>query len=302
MGAYKKTLDETKVQKMVVYFIPVGIIVAVTLLAFGGGAWLFGNFLIGLLPILNFLFIPLVLVAASLSYIASTVHGRDGHLSHFRACIAGVTGFVVAVQAWLWSVLGVDGYDVNSFTRTLLGPNGETVSFSIDNTYRTLDVVGCALIKVVLAAGVFVAVAALLDLFLGAIGKMSNELAMISEIFAIALIVFLGIQFVHGTTADYMNQQVAWAQEHSRTVGEYRLMLNCRPNQSMLMNFNKNETPGTQMIPWYCEVKAGTTLTVTNKREYDIWMNKNDEYVECYTSDGVYGFVKADLLEGYDAG
>ena len=41
-------------------------------------------------------------------------------------------------------------------------------------------------------------------------------------------------------------------------------------------------------------------MKVTNDTEFDIWMNKNEKYVECYSDDGIYGYVKADLLEGYD--
>lgn len=64
---------------MIVYVIPVAVVVIAFLLIFAGGIWLVGNFLVEMIPILNFLFLPLEIGAAVLAFIvgASYVGKRE---------------------------------------------------------------------------------------------------------------------------------------------------------------------------------------------------------------------------------
>lgn len=63
---------------MIVYVIPVAVVVIAFLLIFAGGIWLVGNFLVEMIPILNFLFLPLEIGAAVLAFIVGQVMwGRE---------------------------------------------------------------------------------------------------------------------------------------------------------------------------------------------------------------------------------
>lgn len=65
---------------MVVVFIPTIIVVAVIILLLFGGTWVLGNFFVGLLPGLNFLFLPLELAVAYTAFFATTqiCEGKGG--------------------------------------------------------------------------------------------------------------------------------------------------------------------------------------------------------------------------------
>lgn len=286
---------------MVVYVIPAAVVVIAFLLIFAGGAWVVGNFLIQMIPILNFLYLPLGIGTAILAFIVGlSYEGKKGIISLLRAFVYGVLGLIITVQAWVSSVLGTDGYAIYSFKREMLNAEGKWLSFNIDNTYRTMDVFSWSLLKIIAAAVVLIVVLCIISGLLKIIDGISSVISVFFEILAIVAVIFAAVQYINFTNTEFMSQQIAWAKEHSRTIGEFRLAKDCKPNQSMLMNFNKEETSGTVMVPFYREVKAGTILKVTNNAEFDIWMNKNEEYVECYSDDGIYGYVKADLLEGYD--
>lgn len=285
---------------MVVYVIPAAVVVIAFLLIFAGGAWVASNFLIGMIPILNLLFLPPEIGTAKLAFAMSTDRERGKVVSMLWGFVCGALGLIITVQSWVSSVLGTDGYDVHTFTREILGADGKTISFDINNTYRTMSMFGWALLRTSAVAVVFIVVLYVINGLLKIIGGISGIVSVFFEILAIVAVIFAAVQYINFTNTEFMSQQIAWAKEHSRTIGEFRLAKDCKPNQSMLMNFNKEETSGTVMVPFYREVKAGTILKVTNNAEFDIWMNKNEEYVECYSDDGIYGYVKADLLEGYD--
>lgn len=53
---------------MIVYVIPVAVVVIAFLLIFAGGVWVIGNFLVGMIPILNLLFLPLEIGTAMLAF------------------------------------------------------------------------------------------------------------------------------------------------------------------------------------------------------------------------------------------
>ena len=288
---------------MVIVFIPTIIVVAVIILLLFGGTWVLGNFFVGLLPGLNFLFLPLELAVAYAAFSATTqiCEGKGGRLFALRAALFSLLGFIVSVQAWFWSSLGTDGYAVNAVDRVLTGADGEAVPIHIDNTYRALNYYGAALQKVLIVAAVFVGVVIAISFILKGISEAAGGLLPVLEILSMAVMVVFTVQFINYSNLDIANQQINWAEEHSKTVGECRLMEDSNPNQSMLMNFKEDDTPGTTMFPYYKKVKAGTVLTVTSKSAFDIWMNRNIKYVECYTADGVYGYFRADLLEGYEA-
>lgn len=67
---------------MVVYVIPAAVVVIAFLLIFAGGAWVVGNFLIGMIPILNLLFLPLEIGTAKLAFAMSTDY--EGGTKLFR--------------------------------------------------------------------------------------------------------------------------------------------------------------------------------------------------------------------------
>lgn len=69
---------------MVVYVIPAAVVVIAFLLIFAGGAWIVGNFLIGMIPILNLLFLPLEIGTAKLAFAMSTDY-EGGKQSCFDA-------------------------------------------------------------------------------------------------------------------------------------------------------------------------------------------------------------------------
>lgn len=281
--------------------IPAAVVVIALLLIFVGGVWVIGNFLVGMIPILNLLFLPLEIGTAMLAFRVGAGHvGKRGIVSRIRALVYGALGLIVTVQAWGTSVLGTDGYGVHTFTREILGSDGRTISFDINNTYRTMSVFGWALLRTIVAAVVLIVVLCVINGLLKIISGISGIVSVFCGILAIVAVIFAAVQYINFTNTEFMNQQITWAKEHSRTIGEYRLAKDCKPNQSMLMNFSKEENSGTTMVPFYREIKAGTILKVTNDTEFDIWMNKNEKYVECYSDDGIYGYVKADLLEGYD--
>lgn len=286
---------------MIVYVIPVAVVVIAFLLIFAGGIWLVGNFLVEMIPILNFLFLPLEIGAAVLAFIVGASYvGKREILSLIRALVYGALGLIITVQSWVSSVLGTDGYGVHTFTREIMGADGKTISFDINNTYRTMSMFGWALLRIIVAAVVLIVVLCVINGLLKIIGSISGIVSVFCEILAIVAVIFAAVQYINFTNTEFMNQQITWAKEHSRTTGEYRLAKDCKPNQSMLMNFGREENSGTTMVPFYREIKAGTILKVTNDTEFDIWMNKNEKYVECYSDEGIYGYVKADLLEGYN--
>lgn len=285
---------------MVVYVIPAAVVVIAFLLIFAGGAWVVGNFLIGMIPILNLLFLPLEIGTAKLAFAMSTDYeGENKVVSMLWGFVCGALGLIVTVQSWVSSVLGTDGYDVHTFTREILGADGKTISFDINNTYRTMSMFGWALLRTSAVAVVLIVVLRIINGLLKIIDGISGIVSVFFEILAIVAVIFAAVQYINFTNTEFMSQQIAWAKEHSRTIGEFRLAKDCKPNQSMLVNFNKEETSGTVMVPFYREVRAGTILKATDNTEFDIWMNKNEKYVECYSDDGIYGYVKADLLEGY---
>lgn len=285
---------------MVVYVIPAAVVVIAFLLIFAGGAWVVGNFLIGMIPILNLLFLPLEIGTAKLAFAMSTDYeGGNKVVSMLWGFVCGALGLIVTVQSWVSSVLGTGGYDVHTFTREILGADGKTISFDINNTYRTMSMFGWALLRTSAVAVVFIVVLCVINGLLKIIGGISGIVSVFFEILAIVAVIFAAVQYISYTNTEFMSQQITWAKEHSQTIGEYRLMKDCKPNQSMLMNFSKEKNWGTTMVPFYREAKAGTILKVTKNTEFDIWMNKNEKYVECYSDDGIYGYVKADLLEGY---
>lgn len=81
--------------------IPAAVVVIALLLIFVGGVWVIGNFLVGMIPILNLLFLPLEIGTAMLAFrVGAGYVGKRGIVSRIRALVYGALGLIVTVQAW----------------------------------------------------------------------------------------------------------------------------------------------------------------------------------------------------------
>lgn len=183
---------------MVVYVIPAAVVVIAFLSIFAGGAWVVGNFLVGMIPILNFLYLPLGIGTAILAFIVGlSYEGKKGIISLLRALVYGVLGLIITVQAWLSSVLGTDGYAIHSFKREMLNTEGKRLSFNIDNTYRAMDAFGWSLLKIIAAAVVLIVLLCIINGLLKIIGGITGIVSVFFEILAIVAVIFAAVQYIN---------------------------------------------------------------------------------------------------------